>query len=339
MTSRRQPDDSLDPLLRAAARQADDARRANACLEPDVIASWADGHLGRADTAALESHAASCDRCRAVLAALIRTIPAAAEKSPWWKAPVLRWAAPLGAVAGAAIIFVTLDRTIGRDREMPADSTLSAPAVLAERDTPPAPTVAAVPVEPPEGRVQPDAARTRQPAPSQQVAESVKPAPSPPAAPPTAPAPRGARAEAAPGQLATDAIAGFQSPDRGPLMLASPDKSVRWRVLPGRVERTTDGGETWDTHPLATTVLLTTGGCPSPDVCWIAGAAGTVLRTTDGRTWVAVASPDSADITSIRPTDALTAVLTTADGRSFVTADGGQTWSLRPLQDSPAAPF
>jgi len=33
---------------------------------------------------------------------------------------------------------------------------------------------------------------------------------------------------------------------------------------------------------------------------------------------------------SIVATDQDSATVTTADGRSFVTADGGQTWTLRP---------
>ncbi len=74
------------------------------------------------------------------------------------------------------------------------------------------------------------------------------------------------------------------------------------------------------------TVELTAGASPSPSVCWVVGRNGTVLRSTDGRTWTGVNIPEAADLVSVDATDASIAIVTTADGRRFRTSDGGRTW-------------
>jgi photosystem II stability/assembly factor-like uncharacterized protein len=60
------------------------------------------------------------------------------------------------------------------------------------------------------------------------------------------------------------------------------------------------------------------------------GSAGTVLLSTDGRSWRRVAFPEAVDLRSVTATDQETATVTTADGRVFVTTDGGRTWSRTP---------
>jgi photosystem II stability/assembly factor-like uncharacterized protein len=57
------------------------------------------------------------------------------------------------------------------------------------------------------------------------------------------------------------------------------------------------------------------------------GAAGTVLRTTDGRAWRRTSVPDPADLAAVSAKDADIATVTTVDGRVFRTTDGGITWS------------
>jgi photosystem II stability/assembly factor-like uncharacterized protein len=88
-----------------------------------------------------------------------------------------------------------------------------------------------------------------------------------------------------------------------------------------------------------TNARLIAGASPSPVVCWIVGAAGTVLKSTDGRTWQHLPAPDPSDLLAVTARDANTATVTTADGRSFSTTDGGLTWSSIPLQENPPAPF
>lgn len=73
----------------------------------------------------------------------------------------------------------------------------------------------------------------------------------------------------------------------------------------------------------------------SPEVAWVGGSRGTVLRTADGgRTWTPAAPPGTADLDfrDVEAFDARTAVVLSigpGDGsRLYRTADGGRTWSL-----------
>ncbi len=94
----------------------------------------------------------------------------------------------------------------------------------------------------------------------------------------------------------------------------------------GKISRSIRGGDFVAQHSGVTTDLLA-GAATSPDVCWIAGRAGTVLRTTDGGTnWQKIASPTDDDITRIAANGADEAIVTTANGQSFATSDGGATW-------------
>jgi hypothetical protein len=46
--------------------------------------------------------------------------------------------------------------------------------------------------------------------------------------------------------------------------------------------------------------------------------------------WRRVGFPEPIDLTAVRATDARTATVTTVDGRSFATTDGGGTWIPTP---------
>jgi photosystem II stability/assembly factor-like uncharacterized protein len=68
-------------------------------------------------------------------------------------------------------------------------------------------------------------------------------------------------------------------------------------------------------------------------VCWVVGRGGVVLLSTDGRSWRRLAFPEPTDLSGVRARDARAASVSTADGRTFSTTDGGLTWVPRPLQD------
>jgi hypothetical protein len=164
--------------------------------------------------------------------------------------------------------------------------------------------------------------------------------------PPPAPPPAGAPAPAAPAAAAANrapeakpnedrrlqafasrgAIVGLAS--RAPAVVASPNRSVLWRLGPGgRIERSTDQGRSWQERSSGVTSDLLAGAAPSGTVAWIAGRAGAILRTTDGEHWQHVTSPDAAtDWTAISAIDGLHATVASADRRRFATEDGGQTW-------------
>jgi photosystem II stability/assembly factor-like uncharacterized protein len=114
-------------------------------------------------------------------------------------------------------------------------------------------------------------------------------------------------------------------------IIASSNPSTRFRLLRGGgVQRSADGGATWQTEVTGATDTLTAGSSPSPSVCWLIGPSGTVLLSTDGRSWRRRPFPESVDLRSVTASDSDNATVTTADGRVFVTTDGGQTWARSP---------
>ena len=111
-----------------------------------------------------------------------------------------------------------------------------------------------------------------------------------------------------------------------PIVIASPDRDSQWRIVNGTVEHTADGGVTWQSQPIGVATPMRAGATPGARVCWLAGVAGVVLRTTDGTTWTRIPFPESADLVAIQATDASHATVTTATGGRFTTSDAGATW-------------
>ncbi len=113
----------------------------------------------------------------------------------------------------------------------------------------------------------------------------------------------------------------------GPLTIPSPDPSKLWRIAnSGAIEFSSDSGSTWtaQTAPLPQTVSM--GSSPATKICWIVGAAGLIYRTVNGTEWKRVPPPVESDLISVRAKDAKHATVTSADGSSYVTKDGGKSW-------------
>ena len=161
---------------------------------------------------------------------------------------------------------------------------------------------------------------------------------------------RGGAAAAPPSANAPAAAMRTGSAFAAPVEIASPDPKNRWRLsaldslrttLDGiattGIARTTDGGVSWTTQPTGIAEVLHSGAAPAPNVCWVVGRNGTVLLTTDGTTWRQLQFPDrTADLVAVSARDALSATVTTADGRIYRTDDGGKTWTV---QETPASAF
>lgn len=324
------------------------------CLDADTVAAMMtmqDGALTGTERAAAEHHAASCGRCQAVLAAVARIEPVPEQAMGWRRRGLpLRWLIPAGGLAAAAvalwIVVAPRDRTI-----RPEPSAVTAPQSAAaeakatgqakERRSAQAQKSAPVPVEI-------DAVSGRARMAPLAGSGSVGRAPSPsPSAPPVmsssahsaglkpAPGVRGEVATAAVPSLAAHALAA-----RLGLTVVSPDPAVRWRTRgAGAVERSSDGGTTWQPQTVPTAETLTAGSSPSPDVCWLVGLNGTVLVTSGRDPWRRVPFPEASNLQAVQATDRHTATVTTSDGRQFSTVDGGKTWKKLPLQETSAAPF
>jgi hypothetical protein len=114
-------------------------------------------------------------------------------------------------------------------------------------------------------------------------------------------------------------------------VIPTPDPKVLWRIAQaGFVERTEDGGATWQGQLADPNAQLMAGAAPSTKVCWFAGRDGKILLTKDSKNWKRVPPPTTADFTAIAAKDASSATVTTSDGRQFSTTNAGKSW--KPVQ-------
>ena len=144
-----------------------------------------------------------------------------------------------------------------------------------------------------------------------------------------------AAAPAGAAPLAAKSAPAAQKEEARAATVSAPGGDVRWRFgAGGHLARSGDAGRTWHEQASGVTSDLLAGAAPSPVVCWIVGAGGTVLLTTDGERWERRPFPLSVDLTSVGASSAREAIITTRDGQRFETLDGGLTWSrkeARPL--------
>jgi hypothetical protein len=111
------------------------------------------------------------------------------------------------------------------------------------------------------------------------------------------------------------------------LQIQTPDPKIFWLIEPGAIERSENGGASWKTEYLNVRAPILAGAAPTVKICWLVGANGAVLRTTNGTHWKTISPPAETDFVRVEATDALTATVTATDGRKFSTSDGGKSWS------------
>ncbi len=348
----------MDRLLAATLKARAEAEPGAACLDAETLAAWADGALDARERAAAEAHAADCGRCQALLAAMVRTAPPSSAAAPF-RTRLLWWLAPIVPVAAALVIWFAVPNREPLQQSDHGVIAVAEPAPAA-RPAPQADVKArALPdvQAPREAANQRDVATPAPAPPADDLRErrSVAPldkatAPTPaaaanalseqvavaPAAPAAAPASNAAPsalsakeadasvrrdAASAPARLSTFAAA----PD---VVIVSSNPATRFRLVRGGgVQRSADAGATWRTESTGATDTLTAGSSPSPSVCWLVGPSGMVLLSTDGRSWRRITFPETVNLRAVSAADRDNATVTAADGRVFVTADGGQTWS------------
>src|SRR5215831_15774915 len=90
-------------LLRETLRDQP-APPSSACLDAETLAAWFDGALNRRDRAMAESHASTCARCQAMLAAIAK-IPVRPVARKWWQTTTVRWLMPVVATSAAAVVL------------------------------------------------------------------------------------------------------------------------------------------------------------------------------------------------------------------------------------------
>jgi photosystem II stability/assembly factor-like uncharacterized protein len=336
--SQRERDRSVEHLLQRSLTPGD-SPIADACPDPETLAAWVDGGLDEREVALVEAHSSVCARCQALLAAVVEASPESSRPAlqdtwGWGRSWSLRWLVPLAATAtAAAILWVALPN--GERTDLPAQAKVesaNADRFNAQTANPKLPDAGNETTAKAENKP----ASTRATAREQRKADATPKdkreaqrldtlgardaGASPAPASPSAAQPQSAMAETA---------ARLRAPFRpGLLEIASPDPSVRWRIAPGgSVERTTNGGTTWEAVPTGVGADLTAGASPSATVCWLVGRAGMVLLSTDGRTWRQLPFPEMVDLAAVQAADARTATVTTAAGRMFRTTDGGLTWN------------
>lgn len=287
---------ALTRELRATAAPATDA-----CLDAETMAAWTDGGLDSQAIAMAEAHASTCERCQALLATIVRTVPVAAVAEPRTARLWRWWLAPLAASAAAVTLWMVV----------PQETYVA----------PPSPAVTAPAAE----AAAPGAEAARQEAP-----------PSAPAAPLAAVArveqstPGRARANTAPAVAAIDQKA--ESPklaDRVPASGIAESTVVEGRAAEGRLGAAAPAAALRK-QDASEEQQFTAQASPAANVIWRVGRAGLVQLATDGRRFTRLVFPETVDLTAVTATDGSHATVTTADGRVFQTADGGRTWRLRP---------
>jgi hypothetical protein len=309
------------------------------CLDADTVAAWADEALNAGELAAAEAHAADCARCQAMLAAMAKTAPATPVAATFpWRLTSLRWLVPVTAAATAVVLWTIVPLRDGpasvRQVSQSAESIAQPPSPT----QPAAPAPATDALAPPSAAAVNERARREQQAPAEAKdleADKKNAASADPALRADArlekrqaAAEGAAVANAAPAAAPAAKTFSFGAPET---VIVSSNPASRWRILQGgAVQRSADGGATWQTQNTGGSQTLSAGSSPSPSVCWLVGPGGIVLLSTDGRSWKRVAFPEAVPLAAIRAADAENATVTTADGREFATDDGGRTWTRKP---------
>lgn len=350
-------DQDLERLLRQSLKTPRGGD--TTCVDPETLAAWVEGGLSAHELQIAQSHVADCARCQATLAALIQTTPServipmselsADESAPQARRRWLVWFAPLAAAAAAVAIWVAAPRGPGHEPQQVAGVQV----LRDQASAPEAPSAAAQRQQAPAAKAEQGAAPKSDRPRREQAQESAlkKDTERPerdllkqePAATDAAgartntdraavelAAPAAAAPSAAPPQAALEARQAFQQSSANGATFRSRSTAPHWRIAGTAFERSFDDGLTWTAVATGVDGEWTALSSPSPNICWVVGRRGVVLRTVDGQNFLRVAFPETTDLSAVQANDAQTAIVTEQGGRSFATADGGATWHSAP---------
>ncbi len=124
------------------------------------------------------------------------------------------------------------------------------------------------------------------------------------------------------------ALAISPAAEPGTVVVEAPDRRSLWRFVPGSgIWHSADAGASWQQQAPLPAGRLVAGAAPDAVTCWAIGRDGLVMLTIDGATWQTRTAPVRADLTGVEARDGRAATVTAADGRRFVTTDGGASWT------------
>ncbi len=118
--------------------------------------------------------------------------------------------------------------------------------------------------------------------------------------------------------------------------LGSGPPAALWNVLSnGRVQRSTDGGKTFEQIDIARGIKFRAIAALGNEI-WTGGTRGALFHSVDGgSTWTQTALNSEGNtiteaITGIQMHDPQHLTITTASGSQWVSTDGGQNWQKQP---------
>src|SRR4051812_9856759 len=133
-------DAALDRVLGPTLKGRVEAPPDGGCLDADTLAAWADEGLAAAERNAVESHAAGCARCQALLAAMVKALPPPEAAVSPVRTRAFWWLAAMTPVAAALLIWVAVPapHPVQRSQsaEAAAESIAPAPASSAAARSP-----------------------------------------------------------------------------------------------------------------------------------------------------------------------------------------------------------
>jgi len=329
----------IPPRLLRETLRGSTAPAQSGCLDADTLAAWSDGTLRRRERASVESHAASCARCQALLAAMARTAPPTAPARSWRVS--IAWLAPLAAAAVALLVWInvptaplkkaTFEKAAQDAR--PAPATVTSQVAQAER----APSPAAEP---------PTASADRRPALKAAVQPNV--AKAPPAAVAPAPLAKAEREKRAAATGATESSIRTEPPTAAPkdaaarADAAAPTQSNLAAAAPPpapmALARAAEDQATSRLRAQAAAAKLSTTATeilsPTANVRWRILAGGSVARSADsGATWQTQSTGVSTTLTAGSAPDANTCWLVGRGGTVVVSSDG-RSWQRVPFPEA-----
>ncbi len=350
--------DPFDRVLRDAASRG---RSVGVCPDAAMLAAYVDDGLTPAERREVEAHAAGCTACEehlGLLGAVSVETPAPETARSWF--PKWAWLVPAATAVIVAAVWVRLpEQPVPGSR--PAGASADASAGAEAPAAPVAGTEVPAYVTPAEAKLKSDVAVAQKPTAIGNTARAAKrsaefgaaASSAPAAAPPPPPRP----APAAPAAVAQDAVKeelfearaledarakdaeGGQRAARQESALAksrddaagsatvivvSASETESFRAIGNRIERSTNGGVTWQLVSTTPAGVFTTASCAS-GVCWFGTSDGRIERRVRGG-FAGSVLPVRERVDAIVPATATSAVVTLTGGRKFRTTDSGATW-------------